>query len=143
MITLHILKLLEDNGFGTLALTGAETADKLLFWEKLPQGKEGVYIISNGAPVSRGGRMVQSFDLYCRGSNDIDSGVRLENIIKFFAAECYPVCKLPAVELEDYTSPQYANCSIITTSNITNVGEDDTDRVIFNFSAEVTYKEIN
>lgn len=141
MITLHILKLLEDNGYGTIALTGNETADDLLWFEKLPVGKEGVFIMSRGTSLSRGQRATQSFDLYARGSNDIDGMQRLEDILNFFAEECYPVCDLPTVP--SYSDNQYTNTVIVPTSNIENVGLDDTDRVIYTVSAQVTYQKEN
>lgn len=141
MITLHILKLLEDNGYGTLALTGEEVSDNLLFFEKLPVGKEGVWIMSRGDAIVRGQTLSQSFDIYARGSNDIDGAKRLEAILEFFANECYPVCDLP--EVPDYSETQYKNSIIVPTFNISTVGVDGTDRVIYLASAQVTYKKEN
>ena len=141
MITLSILQLLEDNGFGTVVLTGSETGE-LLYHEKLPEGKNGVYIISNGNPMDRNRRTMQSFDLYVRGSTDLSGAIKLESILKFFSTNCYPVCDLPAVD--GYTTQGYKNCVIKPTSNIQNVGLDDTNRMIYVCSGEIKYdlKEI-
>ena len=134
MVTLHILKLLEDNGFGTLALTGAE-ANASLFFEKLPIQENGIFIMSRGAPLSKGQRTTQSFDLYSRGENDVVGMQVLEEILAFFKANA--MCTLPSVP--GYSDKEYVNVSITPTGNIQNVGIDDTDRVIYLISAEVRY----
>lgn len=139
MITLHIAKLLADKGYGTLALTGSETGSKLIFFEKLPLGKTGVYIMSRGDTLARGQRTSQSFDIYARGTNDIDGAKRLEDILTFFSEDCYPSCDLPIVT--GYSTTQYKNSVIIPTSNIQNVGVDGTDRVIYVVSAQVIYNK--
>jgi len=139
MITLHILKLLEDNGFGTLSLTGKESGENLLWFEKLPLGKDGVYIMSRGDAMTRGQMTTQAFDLYARGSNDLDGAKRLEAILEFFAKECYPVCDLPLVR--KYSETVYKNSIIVPTFNISNVGVDSADRVIYLASAQVIYKK--
>lgn len=141
MITLNVLKLLEDNGYGKLVLIGNETGENLLFHEKLPLGKEGVYIMSRGDTITRGQMTTQSFDLYARGSNDLEGAQRLEAILEFFAQSCYPVCDLPKVT--GYSEEEYKNSIIVPTFNISNVGVDSTDRVIFLASAQVIYKKEN
>lgn len=141
MITLNILKLLEDNGFGTLMLTGNESSESPLYFEKLPVGKVGVYCVSNGDPIIRGQRGTQSFDLIARGKNDVDGAKRLESIIDFFNRDCYPMCNLPSVQ--GLSEEEYKKTIIMPTSNISNVGVDSTDRVIWQVSAQVIYsKEI-
>lgn len=140
MISLHIAKLLEDEGFGTLALTGNETGNNLIFFEKLPVGKNGIFIMSRGDPLSRASRRSQSFDLYARGSNDINGATRLKDILKFFGQR-YEVCELPIVP--GYSEELYTNITIEPTFNITNVGLDATDRVIYSASATITYNEDN
>jgi hypothetical protein len=139
MITLHILKLLADNGFGTLMLTGNESGNNKLYFEKLPVGKNGVYSISNGDPIIRGQRATQSFDLLARGANDIDGAKRLEEILNFFATECYPSCDLPIIP--GYSENIYKKTIIVPTSRISNVGVDATDRVIWQVSAQVIYNK--
>lgn len=139
MITLHVLKLLAENGFGTLMLTGNESGDDRLYFEKLPVGKVGIYSMSNGSPVIRGSRRTQSFDLYARGKSDIDGAKRLESILDFFANECYPSCELPAIP--GYSDESYKRVIIVPTSEIANVGVDSTDRVIWQVSAQVIYNK--
>lgn len=137
MISLHIAKLLEDNGYGTLALTGEETGN-LIFFEKLPIAKTGVFIMSNGDSLSRGTRRSQSFDLFARGLNDIDGAKSLTDILRFFGQR-YEVCELPVVP--GYSEDKYTKIVIEPTFNITNVGLDATDRVIYSASATITYNE--
>lgn len=139
MITLHVLRLLADNGFGIMALTGNETGHDLLHFEKLPLDKYGVFIMSVGSPLSRGQRTTQAFDLYAMGRNDIEGMKKLEDILTFFADECWPTCILPAVP--GYSENTYKNCLIQPISNITNVGQDNTDRVIYSATATVTYRK--
>ena len=140
MISLHIAKLLEDNGYGTLALTGNETVSNLIYFEKLPVGKTGVFIMSNGNSLSRAVRRQQSFDLYARGTNDLDGAKRLKDILRFFGQR-YEVCELPIVP--GYSDEKYTNIVIEPTFNITNVGLDASDRVIYSASATITYNEEN
>lgn len=139
MITLHVLKLLENEGFGTIALQGNETGDTLLFLEKLPVGKEGIYIMSRGASLDRGQRKSLNFDLFARGANDMEGYQKLEEILHFFSNECYPVCQLPIVE--GYSQNQYKNAAIIPIGNIENVGVDETDRVIYTMTAQIIYQK--
>ena len=140
MITLHIGKLLEDNNLGKLVLTGSETGE-LIFFEKLPVNKNGVFIMSRGEALNRGQRTAQSFDIYARGSNDINGAKRLENILEFFTKDCYPSCTLPLVS--GYSTNKYTKTIIMPTSNITNVGVDASDRVIYVCSAIIYYNKEN
>lgn len=138
MITPNILQLLQDNNLGTFVKNGTETGDRLLFLEKLPLEKEGVFIMSRGTPLQRGIRTTQSFDLYARGSDDIVGAQWLEEILIFFANN-YPVCDLPAVD--GISEARYTNTIIQPTSNLQNVGIDESDRVIYMVSAQITYNK--
>jgi len=139
MITPHIGKLLEDNGYGTLVLTGSETGNPLIYSEKLPIGKNGIYLMSRGTPRGRNLRLSQSFDIYARGRNDLEGGDWLESILQFFDKQCYPACELPAIT--GYSERIYKNSIIVSTSSVENVGVDDTDRVIYVVSAQITYNK--
>lgn len=140
MITLHIAKLLEDNGFGKLALTGSETGSDLIFFEKLPINKTGIFIMSNGDAIQRGRRWSQTFNIYARGVNDIAGGKLLEKILDFFQEQCYPVCDLPTVG--EYSDTKYIKALILPTSNILNVGIDGTNRVIYSISGQIIYNKL-
>lgn len=139
MITLHIAKLLEDNGFGTVALTGNETGN-LIYWEKLPQGKNGIYVISTPTAIDRNSRNIQSFDIYSRGTNDLEGKLILDNIVDFFKSDGFTICDLP--EVPKYSTAQYRNCSIVTTAAPNNLGQDETNRLIWSMSADIRYKKI-
>lgn len=132
MITLHLLQLLQDDGFGTI--------DTDLFWEKLPLKKNGVAIFSRGGELARGRNWAtQGFDLYCRGSSDLKGAEKLEEIWQFMV-ENYAVCDLPAVP--EKSDRIYEQVRIIPVSNIENLGLDEGDRVMFRLSANIIYKKV-
>lgn len=123
MITLNLLKLLENNNLGTI--------DTDLFWEKLTLGKTGVYISSIGNPTTRGNRKIWSFELYSRGTSDPDGYKRLKDIVDFLNAS-YSVCKLPSVSIgEKPIADEVENITIMPCSTISNGGLDDNGRIIW------------
>lgn len=138
MISLHILKLLESEGFGTLALTGSEP-NASLFFEKLPLDKTGVFVMSRGAPLAKGQRVQQNLDFYARGINDIEGANRLNDILNFFRDE-YTVCDLPVIA--GYSEIEYKNVYLEPVSSIENAGQDDTDRIIYVVSTTVRYNRL-
>lgn len=134
MITLRILKLLEQEGYGTVDIEG--TAKTGLWFEKMPQGKTGVAIFSRGSEMGQGIRYTQAFDLYSRGTNDVAGYQKLEQILDTLA-DSYTVCDLPKITGVDET--EYTNVSIVPISNIENAGQDENFRVLFSITAQVTY----
>ena len=126
MITLNLLKLLENNQLGEI--------DKDLFWEKLTLGKTGVYISSIGNPTTRGNRKIWSFELYSRGNSDPDGYKRLKDIVDFLNAS-YSVCKLPSVSITEgnqtISVDAVENITIMPCSTISNGGLDDNGRIIW------------
>lgn len=132
MITLHILKLLEDNGFGTI--------DVDLFWEKLALDKKGLYIFTRGSTLARGTRTVQAFDIYARGYNDVDGYQTLETVLEFLKEAYGTVCDLP--EVPPISSNVYYNVALEPTGNVTNVEYDPNNRVIYMISGQVTYNKV-
>ena len=139
MISLHLAQYLADNGFGRVALTGSETGNDLIYFEKLPLGKTGLYIMSNPTPLTREQRMQQSVDIYARGVNDLEGAMRLKDIVKFLRDE-YGTCDLPTVP--GYSEEQYRDCVFTPEQNISNQGLDATDRVIYSVSVNITYTEV-
>lgn len=128
MITLHLLQQLEADGFGTI--------DQSLFWDKLPMQTEGVYIVDRGSPYVRGTRLTQAFDLYSRGSNDLIGADNLEKILEWML-DNYVTCDLPLVP--EFSNKEYKNCMILPTSNVENVGQDETDRLVWRVSGQISY----
>jgi len=123
MITLNLLKLLENNNLGEI--------DKDLFWQKLTLDKIGVYISSIGNPVTRGSRTMTSFELYSRGNTDVDGYKRLESIVSFLNAS-YSVCSLPSVTIgNEVVADVVENITIMPCSTISNGGLDDNGRIIW------------
>ena len=139
MISLHLAQYLADNGFGRVALTGSETGNDLIYFEKLPLGKTGLYIMSNPTPLIREQRMQQSVDIYARGRNDLEGAIRLKDIVKFLRDE-YGTCDLPVVP--GYSEEQYRDCVFTPEQSISNQGLDATDRVIYSVSVNITYTEV-
>lgn len=136
MITLHIAKLLSDEGFGTL--------DTDIFWEDAPldaQGnpKDGVWIVPRGAPVTRFTVCTQAFDIYSRSSNKVTSSQKLEDILDYLQEAFEEVCELPTVP--PHSSTVYYDVMITPVSGIENVGTDEQDKVVRVISGEVKFKK--
>lgn len=131
MITLSFLKLLEDEGFGTI--------DVDLFFQKLTLDKKGVYIADIGDPVDRHGRDTQSYELLVRGSSDVDGYKLLKDIRKFLVTEYSNICELPAVP--PVSTEVYTNVELVKPSTITNVGLDAQNRIIYSMTGTIIYKE--
>lgn len=136
MITLSFLKLLENAGFGTI--------DTDLFFQKLTLDKTGVYVADIGNPVPQGSRDQQSFELYARGSNDVDGYRKLRDIRKYLIDNGRSICELPAVPHPTQNiniTDGYNNVTILKPSTITNVGLDDKNRIIYVMTGTIIYKE--
>ena len=130
MITLSFLKLLENEGFGTI--------DVDLFSQKLTLDKKGIYIADIGDPVSKGSRDTQSYELLARGTNDVDGHQKLTEIRKFLIHNLSN-CELPAVP--PITTEGYTNVGLSKPSTITNVGLDGNNRIIYSMTGTIIYKE--
>jgi len=131
MITLSFLKLLEDEGFGTI--------DVDLFFQKLTLDKKGIYIADLGNVVPQGTRDVQGYELLARGSSDVDGYKKLTEIRNFLITNRHEICDLQAVPL--ITSKVYTNIDIEKPSTITNVGLDAQNRIIYSMTGSIIYKE--
>lgn len=136
MITLHILKLLADEGFGQI--------DTDLFWEDAPlnsQGnpKDGVWIVPRGTEVNRMDVGRQAFDLYSRYTNKVTSSKKLEDILEYLQTAFDEVCELPTVP--PHSTTRYYDVMITPTSSIENVGADEQDKVVRVISGEVKFKK--
>lgn len=129
MITLHFLQLLANNGLGTI--------DTDLFFQKLTLDEVGVYITNIGDPSPRGQRTVQSYELLARGENDLDGGVKLDNIRDFLIASYSGVCELPAVP--DLSDKIYKNVTLTRPSTITTVGLDANNLTIYSITGSIIY----
>jgi len=135
MVTLHILQLLEDNGFGTI--------DTDLFYEDAPLDnsgvpKQGVWIVTRGSEVNRLNVGNQNFDIYSRYTNKLTGAVKLENILTFLKEAYDDVCTLPTVA--PYSLTEYYDVIIEPTSGVENAGTDEQDKVVRVISGNVKYK---
>lgn len=136
MITLSILKELENNGFGTI--------DTDLFFEEASldskgQPKNGVWIVTRGSAVSRVNVEIQSFDLYSRYSNKLTGHQKLESILEWLQEAYGDVCTLPACP--PYTTQTYTNVRIFPQSSIESVGFDENNKLVRVISFEVYYNK--
>lgn len=136
MIALHILKLLEDNGFGTI--------DVDLFFEEAAldsagKPKQGVWIMERGTDISRNNIYQQNFDIYSRYTSKLTGYKRLEDILDFLNEAYGTVCDLPQVP--PYSTVQYKNVQIIPTSAVENVGVDDNGKIVRSISGYIRYSK--
>ena len=131
MITLSLLKFIENNGLGVI--------DQNLFWQKLALDKVGIYIADIGQTKERGGRNIVQFELYSRGSNDVDGYKRLQAIIDLLNNN-YVVCALPSVQNGSQTITEgFSNVTIMPPSSISNYGLDSQGRIIYSATGTLYY----
>ena len=128
MITLALLKYLEDNGVGKI--------DQDLFWEKLGLDKVGIYITSTGVSRNRGERRRQDYTIYSRGTADVSGYEKLEQVHELLD-NSYDVCKLPAAP--PALAEGYENVTIMPPASISNIGVDANGRVIWSFAGTIYY----
>lgn len=134
MISLHIAKWLEDEGFGTI--------DQDIFWEEVPldpNGKpyDGIWVVTRGSALNRFNTTTQQFDIYSRYANKITGSLKLEQILEKIMEAYGDVCTLPTVP--PYSLTIYDNVRLRPVSGIENVGSDAQDKIVRVISAEVQY----
>lgn len=131
MITLSLLKFIENNGLGVI--------DQDLFWQKLTLDKVGIYIADIGQTKERGGRNIVQFELYSRGSNDVDGYKRLQAILDLLNNN-YVVCNLPSVQNGSQVITEgFSNVTIMPPSSISNYGLDSQGRIIYSATGTLYY----
>lgn len=131
MITLSLLKFIENNGLGVI--------DTDLFWQKLTLDKVGIYIADIGQTKERGGRNIVQFELYSRGDNDVDGYKRLQAILDLLNNN-YVVCNLPSVQNGSQTITEgFSNVTIMPPSSISNYGLDSQGRIIYSATGTLYY----
>lgn len=132
MITLSLLKYLENNGFGTI--------DTSLFWGKMGLDDYGVYISDIGETRVRGARRSVQYQLYSRGKDDVRGFKQLEGIVEHLDKQ-YGLCTLPSVQKPngDTVSPAYDNVTIMPLSTITNAGQDLNGHTIYTATGRIYY----
>lgn len=134
MITLHILKLLENEGFGTI--------DTDLFFEEAPlnkQGKpeQGVWIVERGTAITRFNHTSQNFDIYSRYTDKLTGYEKLNDILDYLQESYGEVCELP--EVPPYSNKEYKNVRITPTSSVENVGTDENNRIVRAISGAIQF----
>ena|SRR5690554_3509941 len=134
MIALHILKLLENEGFGTI--------DTDLFFEEAPLDgsgvpRQGIWIVERGTSVNRFNTQTQNFDIYSRYTDKLTGYKKLEAILDYLQEAYGDVCTLPAVP--PYSSTVYENVRLTPTSSVENVGVDENNKIVRVISGTVQY----
>lgn len=131
MITLSLLKFIENNGLGVI--------DQNLFWQKLTLDKVGIYIADIGQTKERGGRNIVQFELYSRGNSDVDGYKRLQAILDLLNNN-YVVCNLPSVQNGSQVITEgFSNVTIMPPSSISNYGLDSQGRIIYSATGTLYY----
>lgn len=131
MITLSLLKFIENNGLGVI--------DQNLFWQKLTLDKVGIYIADIGQTKERGGRNIVQFELYSRGDNDVDGYKRLQAVLDLLNNN-YVVCALPSVQSgSGVITEGFSNVTIMPPSSISNYGLDSQGRIIYSATGTLYY----
>lgn len=131
MITLSLLKFIENNGLGVI--------DQDLFWQKLTLDKVGIYIADIGQTKERGGRNVVQFELYSRGNSDVDGYKRLQAVLDLLNNN-YVVCTLPSVQSGSQVITEgFSNVTIMPPSSISNYGLDSQGRIIYSATGTLYY----
>lgn len=128
MITIALLKFLEDNNIGTI--------DKDLFWQNIDIDAEGLYIVNIGQAQPRGTRRVQRYEIYVRNKSKLEGLKLIESVIEL-VNNSYSVCSLPAVT--EYGVNGYNNITLMPLSTPTRVGEDMNGRIIWSTSGNIIY----
>lgn len=129
MITLSILKLLENAGFGQIDID--------LFWEKLGLNNTGLFITDIGASQELRGRPMAAFEIYSREESDVEGYQRLLEVRDFLSG-VRAGCKLPSVPpITDYG---YHNVFFLPLSTIANNGVDENGRVVYSITGRVYYQ---
>lgn len=136
MITLSILKELENEGFGTI--------DTDLFFEEASldskgNPKNGIWIVTRGSAISRVNVEIQSFDIYTRYSNKLTGHQKLQEILEWLQEAYGDVCTLPACP--PYTTQTYKNVRIFPTSSIESAGFDENNKLVRVISFEVYFNK--
>lgn len=129
MITLSLLQLLENNGYGVV--------DENLFWQKLSLDKKGIFITSIGQANERGMRKVQSYQIFSKGKDDIKGYEQLQAIADFIN-NSFDVCTLPKCPLVQ-SSKDYNNVILMPVSTITNNGEDTNGTIVWSLTGNIIY----
>lgn len=127
MITLSLLKYLENKGFGTIGTD--------LFWQKIAIGKSGMYIVNLGDSIEKNRRRRQRYELYSVGDDDLESLKKLEAVAQHLRSAYNDINELPAVE----GGQEYQFVVVMPPSTISNLGLDNQGRVIYSLNGIINY----
>lgn len=143
MITINLLKLLENENIGTLALNGwtSSIGSRGLYWQDMPiksDGKdaEGIWVISRQGVVSQVNTGFTPFDIYARFSSPFKGSEKLEEIMQLLKTEYQDTCELPIVIDVPYT---YTNVRVKPVGSVQNIGQDLANNTVWSLSGELRY----
>ena len=144
MISLHIGKLLEQAGFGTLDVSGSVKSNGI-YTEYLDVSKTGLTIYTRGADMARGVRRAQVLGIESRGVNNVAGQTKLEDLLEYIK-NSYVQCTLPTpimLGTQTLSDKKYSQVTIEVISNVENKGADPVNRVIYGITIVVRYQPIN
>lgn len=130
IITLSLLKFLEDNGIGEI--------DKNLFWQKLGLGLDGLYIADIGASQSRLARHSTTYEIYSRHKDDLVAYKQLLEVANLLR-NSYSVCNLPSVP--PFTDEGFSQVTIMPPTTISNNGQDSNGRIVYSITGQIFYED--
>lgn len=130
IITLSLLKFLEDKGLGQI--------DKNLFWQKLGLGLDGIYIADLGTGQSRFSHHNTTYEIYSRASDDFEAYKQLLEVTNLLR-NSYNVCNLPAAP--PFTDEGFSQVTIMPPSTISNNGQDSNGRIIYSITGQIYYED--
>lgn len=137
MITLHLLQLLENQGFGTIGTD--------LYYQKAPivsgVEKEGMWIVDRPSATTRRNIKVQQFDIYSRYTDPVVGDRKLQAILDYLEQSSTKPCTLPTVD--GYSTTQYTNIRLTPLTSLENVGTDETGKIVRVISGEIRYNKTN
>lgn len=130
MISLHLLKYLETEGFGTISND--------LFDNLIPSDKTGVSVTALGGSTNVGRRSCSvRLDLYCRGTTNIKGYDLLDRIrLNFSDAD---ICTLPIIE--NVSNIEYKKVRFIEIGNVETLPPDEKNRNLYRLSIQLNYED--
>ena len=137
MVIHSLLQQMQDDGLGNIGTTlqvgtlAVDTNGKAI---------NGIAVALRGSAVNRTQIEIQAIDFYCRHSNPLTAIQKAQQILEYLQESFSEICNLPAMPpLTD----SYSNVTIVPTSSVEFVGQDDNGGHNYVVSAEVRYIKNN
>ena len=137
MVIHSLLQQMQIDGFGTI---GDTLQVGTLAVDTNGRAKNGVAVALRGSAVNRTQIEIQAIDFYVRNVSPLASIQKAQQILEYLQEAFSEICNLPAMPpLTD----SYSNVTIVPTSSVEFVGQDDNGGHNYVVSAEVRYIKNN